>query len=213
MDLNLLDKQDILNFMREQVKDTLELLKDSNGKNQDKTKQMNKLLDEIRDSLYVKLNAEYQNTEEYPSLTAGAFLIYYCWIIVSIECRNYLWNYESMDLSRRSGELWESLVKQCWTYPVFNSVRRFDAPDFNEVEEQIKQAFKQKLIDKNINENDVNEIFEDYQRVWSLLGDSINLNSDELFETTFKELAETEGTEKEVETEDKKFIIDFKGSY
>lgn len=198
--------------MRGEIAETLnDLVGNPKLKNQAKTKIMNKSLDNVRDTLFNMLEDNYKNTSDYPKLTAGAFLIYYCWIIVSVECRNYLWNYESMDLSRRSGELWESLVKQCWTYPVYNSVRRFQAPDFVDVSTQIQQAFKQKLIDKGIEQEILQEIFSDYSRIWSILGDSINLNSDELFETTFRELAES--TARGTENKDKKFIVDFKGSY
>lgn len=212
LNLDLLNKQELLTYMRNKASKTLDqLLGNSKLKKQDKTKEMNEILEDIRDSLFAKLNATCKNDEKYPGLTAGAFMIYYCWIIVSLEYRNYLWNYESMDLSRRSGELWESLLKQCWTYPVNKTIRRFEAPNFVNVAEQIKNAFKQKLIDKNIEKEVLQEIFTDYSKIWSLLGDSVNLSSDELFETTFKEL--TEENINEAEYEDKKYIIDFKGSY
>lgn len=204
--MDFLKKEEILDFMRGEVKRKVQELQSASLTNQDKTKDMNKLLDSIRDSLFLELKENYSNTEEYPLQTAGAFLVYYCWIIVSIECRNTIWNYESMDLSRRSGELWESLVKQCWTYPVYSTVKRFEAPKFEDVSETIKNAFNKNLLEQEIESNVVDRIYEEYSIIWSLLGDSINLDSDELFETTFVE----NGI---VDKEDKIFIIDFKGSY
>lgn len=211
--MDLLNKEEILTYLREQVAERLDELADKDLRNQLKTKIMNSYLDDLRDELFFILEGKYGNTEEYPSQTAGAFLIYYCWIVVSIECRNFLWKYESMDLSRRSGELWESLIKQCWSYPVKPSIKRFEAPNFEEVAGEIQDAFRRNLEEKQLENSIVREIHTEYSRVWSLLGDAINLKSDEIFETTFKELAEQEGTELETEDEDNRYIIDFKGSY
>lgn len=203
--LYVLDKTKILTAMRAGASDALQKLLASNLKNQDKTKEMNKLLDELNRSVF-RLITEKIDEKKLPEC---AFLINYCWIIVSLECRNYLWNYESMDLSRRSGELWEGLVKQCWTFPVKKNVRRFTAPSFEDVASEIKSTFINKLKHKNIPNEIITDIYSDYERIWSLLGESINLNSDELFET-FDEL---HGEILESETKHEKVIIDFKGSY
>lgn len=204
--MNLLNKIEILDFMRKSVAPSLSAIKKKNIRNQEKTKEMNQILDVLKNSLFEEIDMYYNNEVHYPNKTAAAFLVYYCWVIVSLECRNTLWNYESMDLSRRSGELWESLLKQCWSYPVFNTVKRFIAPDFMDVAEGIKSAFNNKLHNKQIEANIVREISTEYSTMWSILGDSINLNSDELFETTYNEHGN-------LEVSDKKYIIDFKGSY
>lgn len=222
--MNLLDKNEILSYLRNEVKEELDNLMVIEKKNQYKTKQMNKILDKQRDVLFDLLEKNYKNDEDYPNLTAGAFLIFYCWIVVSIECRNKLWPYESMDLSRRSGELWEGLLKQCWTYPVYDNVKRFDAPEFSEITEEIQEAFKQKLIANDIKQELVDELYFDYIRIWELLGDSINLDSDELFETSTSYKTEDDllnvsekksvyNIDTATEEEGNKYIIDFKGSY
>ncbi|WP_338842166.1 hypothetical protein [Paenibacillus glucanolyticus] len=200
-----LDKSKILNVMRTNAGEVLKKIHDAKGKNQDKTKEMNRFLDELHSKVFEILSKEVDKSQ----LPECAFLVYYCWIIVSLECRNYLWNYESMDLSRRSGELWESLVKLCWTFPVKKNVKRFNAPSFEDVQKQIKKKFVKKLKDRGIPDDLVSEIYNDYDKIWSLLGESINLNSDELFET-FDEL---DGEIFESETKHEKVIIDFKGSY
>lgn len=204
--MDLLNKQEILDFMRRSAKPSLNEIKSKEIRNQEKTREMNLILDALKNSLFKEIDIRYHNSVDYPDKTAGAFLVYYCWIIVSLECRNTIWNYESMDLSRRSGELWEGLLKQCWSYPVFNTVKRFPAPDFMEAAQKIQSAFSSKLQKEQIESNVVKEISAEYSIMWSILGDSINLNSDELFETIYTEKGN-------LEVSDKKYIIDFKGSY
>lgn len=88
-------------------------------------------------------------------------------------------------------------------------MKRFTAPSFGDVQEQVKKKFINKLIEKGLPEEVIRDIFNDYEKIWTLLGESINLNSDELFET-FEEL---DGEIFESETKHEKVIIDFKGSY
>ncbi|PQP84181.1 hypothetical protein C0Q44_06195 [Paenibacillus sp. PCH8] len=201
----ILDKNIIINTMREAVKEPLQKLMITDAKKQEKTKEMNKLLDEVHNLVFQMLRDKVGEDQ----LSECAFLTRYCWIIVSLECRNYIWNYESMDLSRRSGELWESLVKLCWTYPVKKNVRRFAAPHFSTVSLQIKKAFLEKIRKGKLSEELISSIYYDYELLWSLLGESINLDSDELFET----FDEIEDSLIESETKHEKVIIDFKGSY
>ncbi len=200
-----LDKNTILQSMRTSSSEVLERILQEKGKKQDKTKKMNKYLDAIHNDSFKIFSEQVDKTQ----MSECAFLVYYCWIIVSIECRNSLWKYESMDLSRRSGELWESLMKLCWTFPVKKNIRRFTSPNFEDVQKKIKNRFIGKLEGNGLTEEIVTDIFNDYDKIWSLLGASINLNSDELFET-FDEL---EDEMVGVKTKHEKVIIDFKGSY
>lgn len=198
-----------MNVMRKSAAEQIRHIeKNRISQNQEKTKIMNKHLEGLRESIFRKLAGIENVAPTY--VPAISFLVTYCWIVVSIETRNSLWNYNSMDLSRRSGELWETLLKSCWSYPIKDTVKRFDAPNFAEVSEQIQEAFKRKLLEQNLSPVIVENIFSDYKIVWSLLGQSINLNSDELFETMFDDLQEET---LEAETKNKKIVVDFKGSY
>ncbi|MGR6764235.1 hypothetical protein ACU1JV_20720 [Paenibacillus sp. T2-29] len=200
-------KDNILNVMRESASKQIQHIEKSGvKKNQDKTKTMNKSLEENRDVIFRHLSSKV-DPKMVPTLS---FLVTYCWIVISIETRNSLWNYNSMDLSRRSGELWETLLKNCWSYPINKTVTRFEAPSFSDVSRQIQQAFREKLQGLRLPPETIEDIFKDYKIVWSLLGESINLNSDELFETMFDELQEET---LEADIKDKKIVVDFKGSY
>ena len=191
--INLLDKNTVLKFIRESAINTFKDLHNNRSlSNQQKTKLMNEKLETI---LQYLINIA-DDTYKMPEKTYAAFLVYYCWIIVSFESRNYLWKYESMDLSRRSGELWENLLKVCWKYSIHKDVKDFKAPDFNTVANQIKQAHLISLQNKRICKELISEVYGEYEKIWSILGDSINLDSDKLFETATD-----------------KYIIDFKGSY
>ena len=192
------NKEQVMSFLRSEVNDLLiALMGDDSKRNRQKTKKMNKFLLNLKESLFERIRELYSNEPNDPKLTEAIFLTHYCWIVVSFECRNNLWKYtDTRPISRRSGELWEELLKVAWEYPVNRNVYDLDAPDFSEVKNEIKESFYNKIDELIFDSSIVDEIYSDYNDIWKIIGGSINLDSDQLFETDYE-----------------RFVIDFKGSY
>jgi hypothetical protein len=186
-------KLELLEYFRENSEETYRQAYSMSGNNQDKTKKMGQKMDELKAEIIQQIEQRY--TDRYEKLEK-IFIATYSWIVVSLERRNALWPYNSMDLSRRSGELWELLVKVAWEYPVNRDVLVFEAPSFADVMERIKESFKNRLATMNLSDEEKEILYNEYIHVWDILGESINLDSDQLFETV-----------------DEKYIVDFKGSY
>lgn len=190
----VLNKEALLNYFRNKATSKLMELQSSTIAKNKKTRIMNNELKNLLTILDRDLHSISNDPPNFNRTTA-ALLTYYCYCVVSIECRNTLWEYTSMDLSRRSGELWENFVKRSWEYSV-KSINAYNAPDFHELVNEIKRRFASKLGRMNLAEQLVDEIVADYEQAWYVVGDTINPDSDQLFES------------------DNYFVvIDFKGSY
>jgi hypothetical protein len=186
-------KRELLEYFREGSEDTYEKLSISNLTNQQKTARMGNQMDFLKGEIIQQIQRTYQDNNE---KVKRIFIIVYCWIVVSLERRNSLWPYNSIDLSRRSGELWETLIKVAWEYPINQDVSIFGAPSFIEVANWIQTSYKDALESAPLSECKRDELYDKYLRVWDILGEDIKLDSDQLFETP-----------------DTKYIVDFKGSY
>lgn len=186
-------KVELLQYFRKNSEDTFRKEYSIKTTNQSKTKQMDKNMDKLKAEIIEQIEKRYMKRNE---RVEKIFLATYCWTVVSLERRNALWAYNSMDLSRRSGELWERLIKVSWKYPVNEEISIFKAPSFVDVMSKIKISYRNKLDRMSLSDIEKKWIYTEYTKIWDLLGKGINLDSDQLFENS-----------------NEKFIIDFKGSY
>ena len=60
-----------------------------------------------------------------------ALIVQYIYTYLSLENRHIVWNYNSIDFSRRVGELWERFCSVAWDYST--TAIRFTAPNFSVV--------------------------------------------------------------------------------
>ena len=61
---------------------------------------MGNQMDFLKGEIIQQIQRTYQDNNE---KVKRIFIIVYCWIVVSLERRNSLWPYNSIDLSRRRG--------------------------------------------------------------------------------------------------------------
>jgi hypothetical protein len=95
-------------------------------------------------------------------------MITYCNIVVMIESRNSVRQYEYMDFSRRVGELWDPFCKLCFYYPV-NDVSLFVPPLFSEVKKILTDEIVDYINALNITPEEKEELAKYYNKVWSLV--------------------------------------------
>lgn len=126
--------------------------------------------------------------------TTTALLIHYAYCVVSIEVRNKIWPYSTIDLARRTGELWEEFMKRLWIYPP-ETMKILDEQNIDIVELAVTE-FKNKLTQYELSSEGYHDLLQEYRRVWSMLGDNLNTKSDYVFETDYEFV-----------------VIDFKGTY
>ncbi|WP_179991641.1 hypothetical protein [Acinetobacter sp. YH16058] len=103
-----------------------------------------------------------------------ALIVQYVFTCLSLENRNTVWNYNSIDFSRRVGELWERFCSVAWDYST--SAIRFNAPNFSVVTTSIINR-AQTLTTSSPQQQDILDLVND---LLEIIGD-INLKEDEMF--------------------------------
>lgn len=96
-------------------------------------------------------------------------MISYCNIVVMLERRNSIRQYEYMDFSRRVGELWDSFCKLCFEHPVIDDISLFVPPLFSDVKRQLTREIMQYIDSLRLTENEKNELKSYYDKVWGLV--------------------------------------------
>lgn len=103
-----------------------------------------------------------------------ALIVQYVFTCLSLENRHTVWNYNSIDFSRRVGELWERFCSVAWDYST--SAIRFNAPNFSVVTTSIINR-AQTLTTSSPQQQDILDLVND---LLEIIGD-INLKEDEMF--------------------------------
>lgn len=103
-----------------------------------------------------------------------ALIVQYVFTCLSIENRHIVWNYNSIDFSRRIGELWERFCSVAWDYSTIAT--RFTPPNFSVV----TTAFLNKAQTLSVGCPHQQEIINLVNDLLQIIGD-INLKEDEMF--------------------------------
>ncbi len=184
-------KENLLNYFRERVHESLDEISIMYGVNQFKqrSKELNTAINKTEDSLK-KTFLQFAKSQEWSSEQTlnSVLLINYSKNIVMLESRNDVWPYEYMAFSRRIGEIWEPFCKLCFDYPV-RDISFFIPPLFSEVKRKLSNEIKDYISSLNITNKQKKELLKYYNKVWSLVtSGEIKLELDLHFQVNSKKI-------------------------
>lgn len=138
----------------------------------EKAKQVNSALNAVL--TLVKDTFTQQQNLDNEDKAIMALIVQYVFTYLSLENRHMVWNYNSIDFSRRVGELWERFCSVAWDHST--SAIRFKAPNFSVVTASIINR-AQILTASSPQQQDILDLVND---LLEIIGD-INLKEDETF--------------------------------
>jgi hypothetical protein len=165
------NKSELLAYFRDRASEFLTAIMQRYAENQSdkRARAINESLNETKSQLIATIlqQAEKENWSHQEKLEC-LLMITYCNIIVMIESRNSVRQYEYMDFSRRVGELWDPFCKLCFYYPV-NDVSLFIPPLFSEVKKKLTDEVVDYINNLNITPEAKGDLIKYYDKVWSLV--------------------------------------------
>lgn len=134
---------------------------------------------QVNDALNAILTLVKDSFTQQPNLDAEdkaimALIVQYIFTCLSLENRHIVWNYNSIDFSRRVGELWERFCSVAWDYST--TAIRFTPPNFSVV----TTAFIDRAQTLSAGCSQQQDIIDLVQDLLQIIGD-INLKEDEMF--------------------------------
>lgn len=165
----LTKKEDLLKYYRDRASELIyeSNIKYSNNQYKEKVSFINKGLSNSKNNL-IKIIEQDANISKY-ELLEYILMITYTNIIVMIESRNKMWEYEYMTFSRRIGELWEPFCRLCWDYKLNNNITFFTPPLFSEIKKSLSKEVYDFIDSLNISDINKNELKSYYRKIWSLV--------------------------------------------
>ena len=200
IDKNIKDKkQELLVYFRDRATEFLTQIKTKFADTQPdkRARAINEALNQTKNNLITTLlqHADKEKWTNQEKLEA-ILMITYCNIVVMIESRNSVRQYEYMDFSRRVGELWDPFCKLCFYYPV-NDISLFVPPLFSEVKKKMTDEIADYIDNLTITNEEKQELKRYYDKVWSLVSSGeIQLELDLHFSQN-----------------DQKYVVDFKSGF
>jgi hypothetical protein len=172
IDKSIKSKKDVLlSYFRDRASEFLTEIKGKFAETQadKRARAINEKLNQTKDILITTL-LQQANKEQWTNIEKleSILMITYCHIVVMIESRNSVRQYEYMDFSRRVGELWDPFCKLCFHYPV-NDVSLFVPPLFSEVKTKLTNEISEYIDNLNITTQEKQELKLYYDKVWSLV--------------------------------------------
>ena len=139
-------KTELLSYFRDRASEALTAIKTKFAETQadKRARAINESLNQSKSVLITTLLQKAEN-ENWPNIDKleCILMITYCNIVVMIESRNSVRQYEYMDFSRRVGELWDPFCKLCFYYPI-NNLSLFIPPLFSEVKKKLSDYLFEK---------------------------------------------------------------------
>jgi hypothetical protein len=165
------NKVELIAYFRDRASEFLNEIKQKFSESQSdrRARAINECLNETKSKLITTIlqQAEKENWTHQEKLEC-LLMITYCNIVVMIESRNSVRQYEYMDFSRRVGELWDPFCKLCFYYPV-NDVSLFIPPLFSEVKRELTAEIVDCIDKLNISIEEKEELKKYYDKVWSFV--------------------------------------------
>jgi len=165
------NKVELIAYFRDRASEFLNEIRQKFSESQSdrRARAINECLNETKSKLITTIlqQAEKENWTHQEKLEC-LLMITYCNIVVMIESRNSVRQYEYMDFSRRVGELWDPFCKLCFYYPV-NDVSLFIPPLFSEVKRELTAEIVDCIDKLNISIEEKEELKKYYDKVWSFV--------------------------------------------
>jgi len=165
------NKKELLAYFRDRASEFLTeiKMKYSDTQSDKRARAINECLNTSKSKLRATIlqQAERENWGHQEKLEC-LLMITYCNIVVMIESRNSVRQYEYMDFSRRVGELWDPFCKLCFYYPV-NNVSLFIPPLFSEVKRKLTDEVVEYINNLDISLKAKEDLINYYSKVWSLV--------------------------------------------
>lgn len=185
--LNLFtDKKELLEYIRNEVKDEVEKVAKQSIENKKKSEKVNKAIAKIKNNLLKKLNiiVKKENLNKKQNLDA-LLLLNYCCYVVMLEARNSVWKYDYMTFSRRIGELWEPFAKLPFEIPL-KDIELVQPSSFEDVQNEIVKEVNDTIYSLDIDDNKKEDLLNQYNMVWSFVDSgSIQLKLDLHFKDNY----------------------------
>ncbi|MCU4190139.1 hypothetical protein M9Q43_13330 [Flavobacterium sp. HXWNR29] len=164
-------KTELLSYFRDRASEALTAIKTKFAETQadKRARAINESLNQSKSVLITTLLQKAEN-ENWPNIDKleCILMITYCNIVVMIESRNSVRQYEYMDFSRRVGELWDPFCKLCFYYPI-NNLSLFIPPLFSEVKKKLSDEISEYIDKLAISIEEKTELKLYYDKVWSLV--------------------------------------------
>ena len=175
-----MSKSKLLTEFREQMADFLEEISGTSKSFKAKATALNNRAEKIKENYIEQILLEGIPIEiQLEHVLLATYVSY----VVMLEYRNLVWPYEYMAFSRRIGELWESMCKLPFEYPL-NVLSIYIPPNIEDVKNTLKKEINELVSNLRITEAEKSRLLQHYQSIWALIdsGGNINLTLDLHFE-------------------------------